>query len=233
MAIEITKFNYPGTYAQNIHEVYDWLVANASEYFPGGIVKDTGTYTITCYPIEGDDVTAIRIPFAPTGGSAYGLIRPKYAAAGTNVNPNTGYYQDNAYEAAAKTSYGVVLKAWHYSAWFVTRTDTGSVCTLAYGTPGASSTVNWNVFFSDLENDRAASTLLSSNINSYLNLINNIRQKTSWSTTTLLPVTFSCGTYAPDMFMTHFTQADFSGDLRKVLIDGEEYVYDGFIALKG
>lgn len=232
MAIEVTAFNYPTDPINNINEVYDWLVANASEYFPGGIVKnaDVNHRYIRCYPIEGDDRTQMVIPFYNSNGNAAGCLFPKYATTTYQVNPNGGTYTTNAYRKAAKTPYGVALLANSGATWFVTKTETGSVCTYAIG----SQSLNTNrpgVAACDLENDRIP--VIRGAFNSMSELVTDLRHISGGGATALVPFVFPCGTHSTSLLYTPFTQATFYGDLQTVVIDGQEYIYDGLIALKG
>lgn len=232
MAIEVTQFNYPGAYRQNINEVYDWLVANASDYFPGGIVKDTNLYAINCYPLENDTVTRIAIPFYNNAASSNGVVRPKYATNDCYVNPNGGYYNDNAYMTAAKTDYGFAIRSYHGSSWFVSRTENGDVCTVAYGI-NASNGSNWRMVFSDLANDRAVAEGPFEVNASGSALVPSMIWKQKWLATSFTPLPFFCGTHSPNIFVTFFTQSGTVSNLQRVIFDGVEYVYDGFVALKG
>lgn len=230
MAIEITTFNYPTTPADNIDEVYDWLTENVAGFFPGGIAKD-GYNRILCYPIEGDTNTVLAIPFQNTNQASVGFYRAKYATTNQVFCPNGSASTTNAYRKAAVTSCGFVLMADATGATvFVTRTTSGSVCVYTVG-----STVYNNVqmygYFTDLENSNGyASIGTAANVGT---LISNNRFISEGQTTSLLPIVFPGGSHTTNMFMTQFTQAGFSANFERVLLDGQEYVYDGFIALKG
>lgn len=231
MAIEVTAFNYPTSYAQNIDEVYDWLNENAAEYFPGGITKDTSSKRIYCYPIEGDSQTGIAIPFYNYSNNVQGYMKTKYDSDQAVVNPNSTSYYDNAYKKAAKTDHGIAILANSGATAYIGRSDNGNICAIMEGSPAYNAGNQWRYVFGDLENSSfcatspAAATLMA--------MYTTIRLISNGQTTVLVPMVFPGGSYSTSLFMTPFTQANFMMDLQTVLIDGQEYVYDGLFALKG
>lgn len=230
MAIEITNFNYPTDPNNNINEVHDWLVANASELFPGGIVKDASNMLIRCYPIEGDDQTQMAIPFYNSKSSFTGYVKARYDTTIYALNPNAMQYGSNAYRRAAKTSNGIAIMAHHSGAvLFVSRTTSGHVCVCASGSPTHNAT-QFYLVLSDLENKSFGSPNVMSNLPA---LVNSYRLRTEADHTTLVPIVFDGGDYTENLCMTPFTQAIFNANLQEVNIDGQEYVYDGLFALKG
>lgn len=234
MAIEVTTFNYPTDPNNNINEVYDWLTENAAEYFPGGIVKDNSSKWIACYPIAEDSRTRMAIPFYNNNGTVQGHIITKYMPDDVVaiVNPNATQYYAHAYRKVAKTENGFALLADGTGAtWFVARTKDGSVCTVATGTINYNSNA-FRFVLADLErgNQYAGSNTTSSNVTQ---LVTTYRILSGESSTVLAPIVFPSGSYSESLFMTPFSQASFSADLQTVIIDGQEYVYDGLFALKG
>lgn len=232
MAIEVTTFNYPTVHTSNIDEVYDWLVVNASEYFPGGITKLTsGTeLRILCYTEEGDEAPRICIPFRNNSAMYTGYVKARYDTAIYALNPNSSQYGSNAYRKAAKTSNGIAIMAHGSGAvLFVSRTTSGHVCVCASGSPAYNST-QFYLVASDLEKKSFGSPNVMSSLQA---LVNSYRLLSEAERTTLVPVVFDGGDYTENLFMTPFTQAAFSADLQTVLIDGQDYVYDGLFALKG
>lgn len=232
MAIEITNFNYPTVPNSNIDEVYDWLVENASEYFPGGITKifSGQDHRIVCYIEEGDDAPRICIPFDNFSAQYSGYVKARYDAAIYGCNPNSTSSSSYAYRKAVKTSNGIAIMA-HYSGavWFVSKTASGHTCVCAYGSPVYNST-QYYLAFSDLEKKSFGSPNVMSNLSE---LVNSYRLRTEADHTTLVPIVFDGGDYTENLCMTPFTQAIFSANLQIVNIDGQEYVYDGLVALKG
>lgn len=233
MAIEVTTFNYPTDPNNNINEVYDWLVANASEYFPGGIVKSDSSKWITCYPIAEDSRTRMAIPFYNNNNAVQGHIITRYMPDDgvAIVNPNATQYNTHAYRKVVKTENGFALLADGTGAtWFVARTEGETVCTVATGT----SNYNSNTFrfvLADLERgNRYAGN--NTTVNNVTSLVTAYRILSGGSFTVLAPIVFPGGSYSTSLFMTPFSQASFSADLQTVLIDGTEYIYDGLIALK-
>lgn len=232
MAIEVTTFNYPTDPNNNINEVYDWLVANASEYFPGGIVKffSGAERRILCYVEEGDEAPRICIPFYNSSPTYTGYVKARYDTAIYGCNPNSTTYSGNAYRRAAKTSNGIAIMAHGSGAvLFVSRTTSGHVCVCASGSPAYNAT-QFYLVLSDLEKKSFDSPNVMSNLSA---LVNSYRLRTEADHTTMVPIVFNGGDYTENIFMTPFTQANFSADLQTVIIDGQEYVYDGLFALKG
>lgn len=231
MAIEMTTFNYPTVPASNIDEVYDWLVANASEYFPGGIVKLTSgsERRILCYVEEGDEAPRICIPFNNNTAGSTGYVKARYDTAIYGCNPNSTQYANNAYRKAAKTSNGIAIMAHNSGAvWFVSRTKSGHVCVCAYGSPTFNAS-QYYLVISDLEKRSYGSPNV---MNNFLALVSSYRLRSEAERTALVPVVFDGGDYTENLYMTPFTQAAFSANLHIVNFDGQEYAYDGLIALK-
>lgn len=230
MAIEVTTFNYPTVPSSNIDEVYDWLVANASEYFPGGIVKDTPHQQILCFSFERDEPGMAAIPFSGNNSGEAGYIRTKYSTGAETVQPNGPNTNRNGYNKAVKTSCGFALCAnWNGGTWFFSKTNTGTVCTFAV------SSYSWNsnqycMVFADLGGDINA--IKRGGHASIYELHSAFRLANGMGITAMVPVCFNCGSYAGNLLYTPFTQTTFDGGLQTVLVDGQEYVYDGLIALK-
>lgn len=231
MAIEVTTFNYPTVPKSNIDEVYDWLVANVSEYFPGGIVKDTKQWRILCYQVESDVHGIAAIPFYSLRESDAGYIYTKYGTGIIMVQPNGPNTNTNGYNKAVKTSCGFALCAnSNGGTWFFSKTNTGTVCTFAV------SSYSWNsdqycMVFADLGGDINA--IKRGGHTSIYELHNAFRFANGMGITAMVPVCFNCGSYAGNLLYTPFTQTTFDGGLQTVLINGQEYVYDGLVALKG
>lgn len=231
MAIEVTTFNYPTDPDNNINEVYDWLVANASEYFSGGIRKLSGSdRRILCYIENGDEAPRICIPFYNSSEQYTGYVNARYDTAIYVCNPNSMSYSVNAYRRAAKTSNGIAIMAHGSGAvWFVSRTTSGHVCVCACGSPAYNSS-QFYLVISDLEKKSFGSTNVGSSLGA---LVNSYRLRSEAERTALVPVVFDGGDYTENICMTPFSQAGFSASLQVVNIDGQEYVYDGLFALKG
>lgn len=230
MAIEVTNFNYPTVPNSNIDEVYDWLVANASEYFPGGIRALIDTMRIVCYLNDDDNGPRIVIPFRNNTDASSGYLIPAYATEIYRWNPNATSYTNNAYSKAAKTNSGIMLLSTMGMTLTISRTINGSVCAFTSGGVMYNST-SLRFMATDLENDIQPITTDGANL-TYSQYMGTYRVAVSAAATVLLPVTFNCGTHSESMFVTPITQTDFISDLQKVLIDGQEYIYDGFVALK-
>lgn len=230
MAIETTVFNYPTDPNNNINEVYDWLTENAAEYFPGGITKDTSAKRIHCYPIEGDSQTGIAIPFYNNSSNVQGYMKTKYDTGQAIVNPNSTAYYSSAYKKAAKTDHGIAVLANSGATMYIGRADNGNVCAVLEGTSNYNNN-NWRFVLGDLENSSYCVDGPSASTASNIAIVSSIIR--NGQTTVLTPVAFPGGSYSTSLFMTPFTQANFMMDLQTVLIDGQEYVYDGLFALKG
>lgn len=231
MAIEVTTFNYPTVPANNIDEVYDWLMANVSEYFPGGIVKDTHQHQILCFCFERDGTGMVAIPFLGNNSGSAGYIRTRYSTGAETVQPNGPNTSTNGYNKAVKTSCGFALCANSNGAtWFFSKTDTGTVCICAVSSY-AYNTQQYCVVFADLGGDINA--IKRGGHTNMHELHDAFVFSHGMGVTAMAPVCFKCGSYTDNLLYTPFTQTTFDGGLQTVLIDGQEYVYDGMIALKG
>lgn len=232
MAIEVTTFNYPTVPQSNIDEVYDWLVANASEYFPGGIVKDATQWRILCYQVEGDVHGIAVIPFSGRTEADAGYVYTKYGTGIVMVQPNGQSTSAHGYKKAAKTNYGFVLCADLIGAtWFFSKTNTETVCICAVSSVTYNTTGQWKMVLADLGGD--GEVVNRGSHTSMYELHHAFRFGEEMGITAMVPVCFNCGSYAVNLLYTPFTQTTFDGGLQTVLIDGQEYVYDGLFALKG
>lgn len=235
MAIEVTNFTGYTGYQTSFAEVGDWLAQNAAEYFPGGIVNPQDrSWTWRLCPIEGDTTTAAVLAFHAgyASNSAPGSLVPKYASSAVTCSP--AYSSERTgFKMAAKTSNGVVLCHENGNTWFFSKTNEGHTCVVAHGDT-RNNVASWRAYATDLENDVDVVTLSSYDGTGTNNFLSQRTILSGCPLTTLLPVVFSRGTWAPNMFMTHYTEAvNADGRLQTVTIDGQEYIYDGFIALKG
>lgn len=231
MAIEVTTFNYPTVPKSNIDEVYDWLVANVSEYFPGGIVKDTQQWRILCYQVENDVHGIAVIPFFANNQSDAGYVYTKYGTDVITIHPNGSSTNTNGYNKAAKTNCGFVLCANSNGAtWFFSRTNTGTVCIVA-SSANAYNVTALRMVLTDLGGDREA--IIRGGHSTMYELHEAFRLKKEMDITAMVPVCYNCGSYTDDLLYMPFTQTEFDGGLKTVLIDGQEYVCDGLFALKG
>lgn len=230
MAIEMTTFNYPTDPNNNINEVHDWLVANASEYFPGGFEIDSSRKLILCRALADDLATVIAIPFYNSNAGAIGYIKPKYGIV-TTVNPNADTYNINAYRKAFKTSSGVALMAHGIGASvFITKTSLGHTCVMMEGTGNYNGN---NTLMRFVLADMEGGNPLVSTQGTLATIVGIYRIFPEAEVTVLSPIVFDGGDHTTNLLMTPFSQAAFSANLQIVNIDGQEYVYDGLFALKG
>lgn len=228
MAIEITQFKQYTNYENNYAEVGTWLKQFADAYFPGGVDDPPdGSWCWYLYPVEDDTETRVKLPFyGGYGGNRNGEIKAKYSTS-TACNP---VWSDptSCFVKGVKTDNGFALLNLNGCTWFFSKTNEGHTCIVAHG--ASTGTTDWLLLANDLEAD--SSNEVIARATSKDSLLQNRATVKNCPVTALLPVVFTSGNWAPNLFLTHYTQATFYGDLQKVLIDGQEYIYDGFVALK-
>lgn len=230
MAVEVTNFSNYANYMGNWAEVGAWLKQFADEYFPGGVVDPSdGSWCWYLYPIENETVPLVKVPFlGGTGGNKNGSVQAKYSSL-AYLNP-VWNEPSSGFIKGAKTSNGFALLHRSGCTWFFSKTNEGHTCIVAHGAGGNNNT--WWLLALDLEMDSSNEVIRS--VNSKDVLLQGRATVKNCPVTTLLPVVFTSGTWAPNLFLTHYTEAaNADGTLQTVLVNGQEYVYDGFIALKG
>lgn len=220
MAIEKYYFNQ-ASYTENNKDVLNWLKTNANEYFDSFERIDTVNYPRILCKIE----TKTLLDFAtnnPYSSAGYKTIQTLTinTDCGTTVSQNGIPYVDDDFimvKYAIKTSGGIMLYMNEIYAIFITKSNAESTSIYV---KWRESTPNKRCCYyaADLINSKTISTK------------NSEQRVESSGLTALAPFCFPSGTYAPNMFLTPFSQ--FAGTPGIIEIDGTKYVYDGYVALK-
>lgn len=233
MAIEVTNFNYPTMPNSNRTEVYDWLVANASEYFPGGIEISSSSGRISCHA-GSDGTSTLDLPFTESSSSAsLGYFEAKYDLEPISYAPHGDEYNRHSFSRAAKTDKGVAILEERFGRGiFITSTTSGNTCIATLLGNASSNSGYATLYLSDLSNKTIfvgggnASTTPSILAQQYAYLHGAAK-------TVLVPLVFEGGEYTENLFMVPVSQSQMTYGLEHVTIDGVDYVYDGLFALKG
>ncbi len=231
MAIEKTTFKSVNT-NENLTEVQNWLTANATEYFDSFEIVEancsikmsmaTGAYVI----ITPGFSPLLQIRLADSKGNGSVSLGNKYSGA-------VGYI-----ECAFKSQHGIVLTTnANDFRIFITKSNAGSTSVYAMSKVYINSTAaeSWQMAAADLENSMSfTKTPYMHNNSSDTRIINAgyywWSNNSASDVTVLLPFVFKGGTYAPNMFITPFSQ--YPKMVCILDINGEKYFYDGYVALK-
>lgn len=231
MAIKITTFPYPTSPLDNYPHLLAWLQENAAEYFPGGIIGDDENNKITCYPVADDTNAKLTIP---AGITTAAICRTKPI-----LTDMTFYYGNSgSFAGAAVTDHGIVLKANANNGFaptvFISKTTNGDTCMLGAFTGSANSATSYSFRVLDFEKTISVRTSFNSSVELIRKSLRFDNQAFTYGRTTLTPICFDTDSYAPDLFLTTFSQDPYNdGTLKIIELDGEKYLYDGLIALRG
>lgn len=214
----------------NANEVADWLTENATEYFDSFEVDTTTNGTIygKSHPLVAckiNDVVVLAFAASNPGGlgSSVTKVRTLQVAtlSGKTASPYGIEYEDNihtyAYTVyAIKTDYGIMLYFSDYYSIFFTKTDTDTtaVHTKWYYQVGES--VFYKYYVADVVNDPTITVFTA----------DTVQQS---PLTSLCHIVFNSGTYAPNMFLTPYSQH--KGITGRINVGGTNYLYNGYVAL--
>lgn len=194
--------------AVNLSEVGSWLQTNAVDIFDDIQVTDVsilcyiGENAAFCFDTSGND----RRFFTLANGASQTYYVPYFTEA---------YRTD--------CGFCLITDTVNYKArLFFTKSNNGNAAVAGYFKPSSGNT-SYYYWYADLEKNTAFSHPHGSTVEKVAGA--------SDALTTLTPVPLGDGgTYAPDLYLTAFTQYP---NMRGVIeIDGVRYVYDGVIALK-
>lgn len=223
MAIEKTMFTGQ-TLAAQAAELLAYLQANASDYFD--TIEADASGNITCYVGETaalvigmDGTTARKVTL--TNDNAVQCVSGNYAS------PNSTLWQ-----YAKKTANGVLLisNVVHVSSianygkvvFFITKNENGETCIVGAVSNGDTSGNPRTYFFADIKNDTTIFKPVS-NVADFSTL------SRSMTTTSLTPVVFNGGHYAPKAYIATFNQ--FALTECDININGKSYASDGVCVL--
>ena len=217
----IVKSTFTGqTLAAQAPELLTYLQANADSYFDEISADASGN--ISCYVGETvglligmDGTTARKVTLA--NGNAVQCVN------GSFVSPNAALWQ-----YAKKTANGVLLvstalnRGYGKVVFFITKNENGDTCIVGAVTNGETSNVRRSYFFADIKNDTTIFTPVSL-------LADFSTLSRSMTTTSLTPVVFNGGHYAPKVYIATFNQ--FALTECDVNINGKSYASDGVCML--
>lgn len=222
MAIVKTMFTGQ-TLAAQAPELLTYLQANAVDYFD--TIEADASGNITCYVGETaalvvgmDGTTARKVTLA--NGNAVQCVN------GNFVDPNEALWQ-----YAKKTANGVLFVSvalmdgstnYGKVVFFITKNEVGDTCIVGAVTNGESYDVQRTYFFADIKNDTAIFKPVS-------NVPNFSTLSRSMTTTSLTPVVFNGGHYAPKAYIATFNQ--FALTECDINISGKSYASDGVCML--
>ena len=244
MALERHNFDVSTT-ENNIMDVVSWLNSNAKEYF-SNVTYDLETRFITCSTGTNARLTFGVEPENLSNGSLEIVLEngaDNSSVCGNGRNPG-GKAAVGKISYAVKTSTGIALEFTDGDhSIIITKSNLGttSIFVVWYGITFSASTINIEVYFAcDLINSTEvfgtnfgeASTSNSSVLTSAIN--NGGRYYWSGNKptgmTVFVPYCFIGDTYAPDMYLTPFSQYP----RQKGILNcgGVNYYYNGYVALK-
>ena len=208
MAIEKTAFTGT-TQAANALEVYAFLNTNGGEYFDDVVLDETTNKRITCYVGE---TTALVLNFDGTNKSV--IIK---AANNSALSSNSASL---VWGHGIKTSKGLAL---HVSGFdvIISKNNNGNPIIVYHGNAGSSSAIT-QICTSDILDGYARSLISNTS---------GVFYSTGVTTFTQLPLSATDETYTPDVYLAGFSQ--YLGTVGKLMANGKEYYYTGYIALGG
>ena len=216
----IVKTTFTGqTLAAQASELLGYLQNNAADYFD--TIEADASGNISCYVGE---TVALLIGMDATTARKVTLANNNaiQAYSGSYANPNAALWQ-----YAKKTANGVLLVSTSMGAYgkvvfFITKNENGETCIMGSVTHGDRSSNPRSYFFADIKNDTTIFTPVS-----YAADFSTLSH--SMTTTSLTPVVFNGGHYAPKAYIATFNQ--FALTECDVNINGKSYASDGVCVL--
>lgn len=216
----IVKTTFTGqTLAAQKPELLAYLQENAADYFDAIEADSSGN--ISCYVGE-----TVALLIGMDGTTARKVILANnnaiQAYSGSYANPNSALWQ-----YAKKTANGVLLVSvslgnYGKVIFFITKNENGETCIMGSVTNGDRSSNPRSYFFADIKNDTTIFTPLL-NVGDFSTL------SRSMTTTSLTPVVFNGGHYAPKAYIATFNQ--FALTECDISINGKSYASDGVCML--
>lgn len=213
------------TDVSNFNAIYTWLVSNISGYFDT-IEKDDNVEHGTIY-LKIGGVTKLRLA-NPTATD--GFAADIYSTTIAHTTVNSLKLIDKAY----KTDYGFCLiNSSNNRAIFVSKDSNNDTFILGFGVNDSihkivfTSSTSERVFYAHWNFGIKYLMIYRWNqLYNGQNLTTGITQKTM-----LEPLMTYEGSYTPNLFLTPYSQ--YTGTVGIITIDGTDYVYNGYCALKG
>ena len=233
MAIDIYHVVDTSSKVGNLTEVQEYLSATRGSMFLGGIEKliNGNDGDLVFYPFE--DLTNVNYTIKYTSYSnSYGYLTAKN---GFTCDVTGDSYTSSIIDQIALVPNGFGLRFVNGGTVFF-GLDTDDNTVVASTTKHSSSKVPYaSTVCSDFkeENYNSSRISLRKSIQGTLEEVMNQSRQAECPKTLLEPIIFGSGGYSTNIFMTPYTQLNVSSGWLKVLMDGEEYLYNGLFALKG
>lgn len=217
----IIKTTFTGqTLAAQATELLTYLQENAADYFDS--IEADASGNISCY------VGSTVALFIGMDGTT--VRKVKLANDNSIQNDNGSYCSPNAalWQYAKKTANGILLvsvlvrSGYGKIIYFITKNENGETVIAGSVTNGNRSGAPLSYFFADIKNDATIFTPV-------LNADNFSTLSRSMTTTSLTPVVFNGGHYAPKTYIATFNQ--FALTECDVSINGKSYASDGVCML--
>ena len=233
MAIDIYHVVDTSSKVGNITEVQEYLSATRASMFPGGIEKI----------INGNDGDLVFYPFEDLSNVNYTIKYTSYGNNFGNLTAKNGFTCDvtgdnhtsSIIDQIALVPDGFGLRFVNGGTVFF-GVDTDSNTVVASITKQSDTSTSYaSTVCSDFkeENYNSSRISLRKNVQGTLEQVINQSRQPECPKTLLEPIIFGSGGYSTNIFMTPYTQLNVSSGWLKVLMDGEEYLYNGLFALKG
>ena len=199
-------------------EVLAWLQANATDYFDS-ITYDAESSVIKC---SVGDKEAFSVLFSDTNRLTANLKN------GAIVKAYGGSAALLQYGIATDHGIAILVQASNPTWLFITRSDSDSLI-MAMMCMASSSSGTAHFYVGDFENSPAWSDVYGSSSSGDLWGKN---MSISAALTTLTPIVLKdYPSYTPNLYIMRFTE--YLGNVGKLIINGEEYFSNGYLALKG
>lgn len=229
MAISIYTVNNITSNGENRDEVEAYLRQNCSALFPGGIGKgdndENGDKWIVLFPVEDEETPMYSIMYGTSASD--GLVRCGNGC--QEVANGMGVSSIITHIALAPDGLGILFA---YGGTVFFGKDSGGRTVVASTTKASSSRVICSDFEESSYPSNRLSLIKTAGLSDLSTAINMLRQ-TGCPKTLLEPVVFGSGGHSTNLFMTPYTELNISSGWQKVLMSGQEYLYNGLFALKG
>ena len=224
MAITKTTFT-AASLSANEPEVLAFLQANATEYFDEITDADD---VISC---SIDGVVVLKLAFDGTTKTAISLLNGASYAAG-------GQFSGEIFRYGFKTNHGIMLETTSNTTYWICKSNNDSTAIIATLATGGSIATKFYIFIGDLVNNSAwelnsqyPTATQGSQTGTAARQKYMANSAAALTSLTALPLG-NGGTYAPNLFITCFAENGTITAIKKLVMNGIEYVYDGLFALK-
>lgn len=218
MAIKKTTFMETSQSGRQT-EVYNWLTANATDYFET-IENDTNGHNIIC-SFAGCENANITLNFT----NSYNFIVTLENGTQYKSTRSAGNINNDVVKCAIKTSHGICLC--NNRNIFTSSDSGGYEVSITFSKNNDGTTCIMLILQREYNNSSKLRYLICPEKSKVLTVTNKV---TTADMTTFAPIPIAEGVYPENMFFTPFSSARYVG----VITDdnGQKYFYDGYCALK-